>query len=124
MLSVTSVGRSNGSRTASRRPVLVHLLADGGVFVAVAHFDDALLQALDLLAQHFGLALLQAHGALAVRAGELHARQHLGMALEEAGCAQQVFGDVVFGDGGMALLVVMVRRECRSGLRTRSRRGR
>ena len=77
----------------------------------------------DLLAQHFGLALLQAHGALAVRAGELHARQQLGMALEEAGCAQQVFGDVVFGDGGWRCWWSRVRRECRSGLRTRSRRG-
>jgi len=29
--------------------------------------------------------LLQAHGAVAVRAGQLHLRQQLGMALEEVG---------------------------------------
>ena len=40
-------------------------------------------------------------GALAVRAGELHAGQNLGVALEEAGRAQQKVGDVFFGDGWM-----------------------
>ena len=73
----------------------------GFVLVAVAHhLHHALFQPLDLLAQHLGLALLQAHGTLAVRAGELHAGQHLGVALEEAGRAQQKVGDVFFGDRG------------------------
>jgi hypothetical protein len=40
---------------------------------------------LDLVAQHLGLALLQAHGAVAVRAGQVHRGQQLGMALEEIG---------------------------------------
>jgi hypothetical protein len=43
------------------------------------------LQRLDLLAQHLGLALLQADGAVAVRAGQLHRSQQLGVALEEVG---------------------------------------
>jgi len=63
------------------------------------HFHDALLQQLDLLAQHLGLALLQAHCAVAVRAGELHRGQQLGVALEEVGRVRQIVGNVVFGDG-------------------------
>lgn len=55
---------------------LVHLGGDGRILVAVAHhFHDAQLQPLDLLAQHFGLAFLQAHGAGSVRAGDLYAGQ-------------------------------------------------
>src|SRR6218665_76749 len=93
-----------------RRAPLVQFVRDGRVVGAVAHhLHDALLQALDLLAQHLGLALLQAHGARAMRVGDLHAGQHLGMALEEARRAEQKLGDIVFGDRGND------RREGRSG---------
>jgi hypothetical protein len=61
--------------TLARAWVQVNLVGDGGVLAAVAHHvHDAVLQALDLLAQHLGLALLQADGARAVAADQLHAR--------------------------------------------------
>jgi hypothetical protein len=56
------------------------------------------LEALDALAQHLHLPLLQADGACAVRAAQLHRRQQFGMALEEARCVGQVVGDIGFGD--------------------------
>jgi hypothetical protein len=63
------------------------------------HLDHARFQALDLFAQHERLALLQADGAVAVAAGQLHRSQQLGVALEEIGRVGQEIGDVVFGDG-------------------------
>jgi hypothetical protein len=64
----------------------VQAVGDHHVLGAVPHHvHDAVLQRLDLLAQHLGLALLQAHRAVAVRAGQLHAGQQLGVALEEVG---------------------------------------
>jgi hypothetical protein len=43
-------------------------VGDHHVLVAVPHHvHDAVLQRLDLLAQHLGLAFLQAHRAVAVR---------------------------------------------------------
>ena len=79
----------------------VHLVGQGHVFVGMAeHVHDAVLERLDLVAQHQGLTFLQPHGALAVRVRELHAGQQLGMALEEVGRVGQVVGDVVFGDRG------------------------
>ena len=74
-------------------------VGDHHVLVAVPHHvHQAVLQRLDLFAQHLGLALLQAHGAVAVRARQLHRRQQFGMAREEVGRVGQVVGDVVFGD--------------------------
>ena len=76
------------------------------VLAAVAdHFHDALLQRLDFFAQHLGLALLQAHGPVAVRAGELHGGQQFGMAQEKVGRIGQVVGNIVFGDGVVQCLV-------------------
>src|SRR6185369_181701 len=69
------------------------------VLVAVAHqVHEAVLQRLDLFPQHLGLALLQAHRPIAVRAGELHRRQQLRVAREEVRRIRQVVGDIVFGD--------------------------
>ena len=77
----------------------MQLVGQGHVLVRVTdHVHDAVLQRLDLVAQHQGLTFLQAHGALAVRVRELHAGQQLGVALEKIGCIGQVIGDVVFGD--------------------------
>jgi hypothetical protein len=45
------------------------------------------------------LALLQAHGSLAVGAGELHTGQHVGMALKKFGRVEQKLGNIVFGNG-------------------------
>ena len=64
------------------------------------HVDQAMLQHLDLVAQHLGLALVQVDHALAVGTTQLHRGQQLGIALEEAGVLDQVLGDVALGDGG------------------------
>ena len=94
-----AAARPASAVSISARGPLVQPVGDGHVVLAVAdHLDDLLLQALMLLAQHLHLPLLQRHRALAVRAGQLHGGQQLGMALEEAGRVHQVVGDVVFGD--------------------------
>mmetsp|Transcript_10793 Transcript_10793/g.29567 ORF Transcript_10793/g.29567 Transcript_10793/m.29567 type:complete len:240 (-) Transcript_10793:372-1091(-) len=86
-------GAHDGQRPA------VQPVGDRDVVLAVAdHLDDPQLQALDLVAQHLGLALLQRHGAGAVRMLQLHAGQQRRMALEETGGGRQVVGDVGFGD--------------------------
>ena len=100
--------RAGISRVTQLVAGLVDFLGDGGVFIAVAHHvHDALLQSLDFLAQQLGLALVQAHGARAVRAGDGDAAQHFGMALEELRRVDEVFGDVGFGQrrqrGGRSL---------------------
>ena len=64
------------------------------------HFHQAVLQHLDLVAQHLGLALVQADHALAMGTAQLHGRQQLGIALEETGVLDQEFGDIAFGNGG------------------------
>ena len=51
-----------------------------------------------LTPQHLHLALLQRHGALAMRAGELDGGQQLRMAFKEARCVHQIIGDLFFGD--------------------------
>ena len=96
----STAGRSSGARGQhDRSRPAMQPVGDRHVVLAVAdHLDDPVLEALDLLAQHFHLPLLQRHRALAVRAGQLDRREQLGMALEEAGRVGQVVGDVVFGD--------------------------
>ncbi|MCY1547215.1 hypothetical protein D9M68_832580 [compost metagenome] len=75
---------------------VVQALLGAVVVVAMAHqVGQAQLQALVLLAQDFHLALLQRHGAVAVRAGQLHGSQQLGVLFEEFGMALQVGGDVL-----------------------------
>jgi hypothetical protein len=79
----------------------VDAVGDGEVLLAVAdHLDDAHLQALDALAQHLHLPLLQRDGPLPVRAGERDAGHELGVALEEGRVVGQVLRDVGFGDAG------------------------
>ena len=85
---------------------LVNLVGDGGVLAAVAHHvHDAMLQTLDLLAQHLGLTLLQADGTGAVPADQANARQHLCMALEEIGVFLEVVGNRLFSHGGVGQAV-------------------
>ena len=71
--STSGRSRGVGGEHQRARPAM-QPVGDGHVLLAVAdHLDDLLLEALDLVAQHFHLPLLQRHRALAVRAGELHA---------------------------------------------------
>ena len=94
---VGQVGGVGGEHQRARPAV--QLVGDRDVVLAVAdHLDDLPLEALDLVAQHFHLPLLQRHRALAVRAGQLDRAEQLGVALEEAGAGGQVVGDVGLGD--------------------------
>ena len=80
---------------------LVHLVGNGAVVLGLAHhFHGALLQRLDFFAQHFSLALLQAHGPVAMGAVELHAAQHFGVALKKLRRLQQELGNVFFRHRG------------------------
>ena len=77
----------------------VQLVGDADIVLPMAdHLDDLAFEAADLVAQHLHLPLLQRHRPLAVRAGELHAAQQLGVALEEARRVGQVIGNVGLGD--------------------------
>ena len=94
---VGQVGRVR--RQHQRLGPLMQLVGDRGVVLAVPdHLDQLLLETLDLVAQHFHLPLLQRHRAMAVRAGQLHGSQQLGMALEEARAVGEVVRDVGLGD--------------------------
>ena len=65
--STTVGGRSMGSRTCSRLPVhWCTFWAMASSRIVAHHLPSRAVPAPDLLAQHFGLALLQAHGTLAV----------------------------------------------------------
>jgi hypothetical protein len=86
------------------RPAM-QAVGDDHVLVAMAHHvHHAVLERLDLFAQHLRLPLLQAHGPVAMRAGELDGSQQLGVPLEEIGRVRQVVGDIVFGDRVHAIL--------------------
>ena len=67
------------------------------------HVHDAVLKALDLVAQHLCLALLQTHRTMALRVRQLHCGQKRGMALKEIRRVHQIIGNIVFGDGAHGL---------------------
>ncbi len=83
---------------------MVQQALDARVLGAMAnHVGRLEFEVADLFAQQLGLTLLQADSALAVRTGQLHVRQHLGMALKKIGRVEQKLSDVVFGDGRYGL---------------------
>ena len=127
---VGQVGGVGGEHQRARPAV--QLVGDGDVVLAVPdHLDDLALEALDLVAQHFHLPLLQRDGALAVRAGQLDAAEQLGVALEEARARGQEVGDIGLGDplhahrcGSLAVAHLVRLLTARSPLRKRFRRAR
>ena len=98
--SLTSTsGTSLGSRVSMIERVQRCSRSEVDVFLAVAdHLDQAVLEALDLAAEHFHLPLLQRNGALAMRILQLHCGEKFCMPLKEPRRIGEVVGNVLFGN--------------------------
>ena len=80
------------------RPTVQAIGQDRVVAAIADHVHHAVLKCTDFLAQHVGLAFLQADSSLAMRADKTHGRQERGMTLEKIRRVDQKIGNVVFGD--------------------------